>query len=230
MFWWAMLSLRIGGGDALAQAAIDGSFDSEPFIKAAEELQRLAEMEPFQPGFLAAPWDGAGGEASVIANREAAMHLMGQWAPGTQRANSPDGEGLGSDLGWFAFPAVEGGLGDAYDVYGGGNGFAVGKDAPPEAVDFLRYISSDEVARRLGETGTALTVTISAVDSITDPDLVSVLDSRAKAKFVQLYLDQAFAPQVGAAINDGVQALLAGTMTPEELCDSVAAAFAASAG
>ena len=73
----------IAGKDAMAQAGEDGSFDSEGFVKAGEELKRLIDMEPFQEGLLAAPWDGAGGEAATIANGSAAMHLMGQWAPAT---------------------------------------------------------------------------------------------------------------------------------------------------
>ena len=33
-------------------------------------------MEPFQEGFLAAPWDGAGGEAATMGNGRAAMDLI----------------------------------------------------------------------------------------------------------------------------------------------------------
>ncbi len=50
MFWWAYLALRIGGADAMLQAGEDGSFDSESFVEAGTQLQRLIEMEPFQSG------------------------------------------------------------------------------------------------------------------------------------------------------------------------------------
>ncbi len=33
------------------------------------------------------------------------------------------------------------------DAFGGGDGFAVGKDAPPEAVDFLHFITNAENQR-----------------------------------------------------------------------------------
>ena len=52
MFWWAYLALRLGGADAMLQAGEDGSFDSETFVEAGTQLQRLIEMEPFQSGFL----------------------------------------------------------------------------------------------------------------------------------------------------------------------------------
>jgi raffinose/stachyose/melibiose transport system substrate-binding protein len=153
------------------------------------------------------------------------MHLMGHWAPGTQSANGPDLAAT-DELGWFQFPAVEGGAGAATDAFGGGNGYAVGRDAPPEAVDFLRYLTSLDVARQLGETGSRLPVTIGAEDSITDPNLVDVIAGRGQAEYVQLYLDQAYPPAVGAAVNDIIQALFAGQATPQDVVDAVNDAWA----
>lgn len=224
MFWYAYLALRIGGADVMQQAAIDGNFNDPAFLKAGEELQRLVELDPFQAGFLAAPWDGPDGQAAVIANGGAAMHLMGHWAPGTQRANGPDLAETG-ELGWFPFPAVEGGAGDAFDGFGGGNGYAVGKDAPPEAVDFLSYLSSLDVANRVGATGSRLPVTIGSEGSITDVNLVDVIAGRGMAQYVQLYLDQAYPPEVGAAVNDVIQTLFAGTGTPQDVVDAVNSAW-----
>lgn len=220
MFWYAYLALRIGGADVMQQAAIDQNFNDPAFLTAGEELQRLIALEPFQAGFLAAPWDGPDGQAAIIANGEAAMHLMGHWAPGTQSANGPDLAATG-ELGWFPFPGLEGGAGDPADAFGGGNGYAVGRDAPPEAIDFLGYLTSVDVARRLGATGSRLPVTIGSEDSITDPNLVDVIKGRGAAPYVQLYLDQAYPPEVGAAVNDVIQTLFAGTGTPEDVVAAV---------
>jgi raffinose/stachyose/melibiose transport system substrate-binding protein len=223
MFWWAYLALRIGGAEPMQQAADEGSWDAEPFVKAGTELTRLTDLDPFQKGYLAAVWDGAGGQAATMATEGAAMMLMGQWAPGTINANSPDGNGLGDNLGWFPFPTVEGGAGDPTDAFGGGNGFAVGKDAPPEAVDFLKYATSLDVANRWGETNSGiLPVTLGADASITDPNLTGVLDARADAKFVQLYLDQATTPELGGVINDAVAELYAGQASPDQVAQTIA--------
>jgi raffinose/stachyose/melibiose transport system substrate-binding protein len=59
---------------------------------------------------------------------------------------------------------------------------------------------------------------------VTDPQLTSVLDARAKADYVQLYLDQATTPDIGAAINDAVATLFAGTGTPEQIPQAITAA------
>jgi raffinose/stachyose/melibiose transport system substrate-binding protein len=223
MFWWAYLALRNGGPDALIEAGEDGSFDSEAFVEAGERLEELIELEPYQDGHMAAVWDGAGGQAATIATEGAAFHLMGQWAPGTQNANSPDGEGLGDKLGWFPFPAVDGGDGDPTDGFGGGNGFAVGADAPPEAIEFLEYATSMDVANRWGESNSGiLPVTIGSEESVTDPVLQDILAARAEASYVQLYLDQAYSPDLGAAINDAVELLYAGQASPEDVAQTIA--------
>src|SRR3954468_3954250 len=117
MFWWANLSLRIAGKDAMAQAGQDGSFNTPGFVKAGEELKKLIDMKPFQAGHLGAPWDGAGGEAATVGNGKAAMDLMGQWAPSTFAANAKNKDEVLADLGWFPFPTVDGGAGQASEQF-----------------------------------------------------------------------------------------------------------------
>jgi raffinose/stachyose/melibiose transport system substrate-binding protein len=222
MFWWANLSLRIAGKDAMAKAGEDGSFDSPGFVKAGEELKKLIDMKPFQKSHLAAPWPGATGEAGTMAKRDAAMDVMGQWAPNEFNANTKDKKGLGEDLGWFPFPKVEGGAGQDGELFGGGDGFVIGKDAPPETVDFARFLVTSDYANKAGATGVVLPVKKGSESSVTDPNMKQVLDARASASFVQLYLDQAYAPAVGQAVNDAVQTLFAGKASPQEVSKKIA--------
>jgi raffinose/stachyose/melibiose transport system substrate-binding protein len=208
--------------DALAKAGEDGSFDAPGFVQAGEELKKLIDMKPFQDGFLAAPWDGAGGEAATMGNGRAAMDLMGQWAPSTFAANTEDGDKVLDDLGWFPFPTVDGGAGQASEQFGGGDGFAFGKDAPPEAVDFAKYLTTSDVAAKTGASGATLPVLKGSESSVQDPNMKAVLDARAEASSVQLFLDQAYAPAVGQAINDAVQGLFAGKSSPQEVAQQIA--------
>jgi hypothetical protein len=64
--------------------------------------------------------------------------------------------------------------------------------------------------------------------SITDPATITtnrllrqVADAVAAAKYIQLYLDQATSPALGAAINDATVALFLGTSTPAKTCQAI---------
>jgi raffinose/stachyose/melibiose transport system substrate-binding protein len=219
-FYYSYLMIREGGEAAMTQVAQDLDFNKPAFVEAGNKVVELVNMEPFQPGFLASPWDAPDGESGVFGTGQAAMSLMGPWGPGAYTNQAPDGEFPGT-LGWFPFPLVESGAGAATDAFGGGDGFVVGKDAPPETVDFLEFITALPQARRQGEAGTHLPVTIGSQDSVTDPNMQLVLAGLSEATFVQLYLDQFFSPELGAAINDAVATLFAGTATPEEVTQAI---------
>ena len=104
--------------------------------------------QPFQAGYLNAVYDK--GEAAAMGNGKAAMELMGQWAPSVQMSNSTSKKGIGDKLAWFPFPAVTGGKGAPTDAVGGGNGIAVGKDAPPDTfIDRAQAV----VTGKLGDDG-----------------------------------------------------------------------------
>lgn len=221
---WTYLVLRIGGRDTLTQMIQSKNWNTDACRRAGEEVARLVAKDPFQPGFLTAPYDK--GEAAAMGNGQAAMELMGQWAPSVQASNSTSGQGIGDKLGWFPFPAVTGGKGDPNDGVGGGNGIAVGRDAPPEAIDFLKFFSSLDNAKIIGKDNIGLPTTKGAEASVADPQLRAVLEARAKAQFVQLYLDQATSPAMGAAINDATAGLFAGTSTPEQVCQAITDAAA----
>src|SRR5690606_21432552 len=222
-FWWSYLAIRIGGLELLAQAEADGDFNKPDFIRAGEEFKRLIDKEPFQPGFLAAGYGAPDGQAAAVGNGQAAMELMGQWAPAVQAANTPDEKGLGDKLGFFPFPTVEGGKGKSTDVFGGGNGFAVGRDAPDATLDFLKYFLDVEQQRRAAETGAILPTVKGAEDAIKDPNAKVVAETFAQATGFQLYLDQAFPPAVGTQVNDSVAELVAGNKSSAEIVQDITA-------
>jgi raffinose/stachyose/melibiose transport system substrate-binding protein len=226
-FYWAYLAVRNAGQQGMETAVVNGDWTDPAFVRAGEQFKQLIDLEPFQEGFLAAPWDGAGSGAAAMATYNGAMQLMGQWLPGTVNANSGGSREMGEGLGWFPFPAVDGAAGDPFDGIGGGNGFAVGKDAPPETVDFLHYLVSLDAANRWGALNSGiLPTTVGSEASVTDPTMTSVLEGRSKAKFVQLYLDQATTPELGGAINEAVATLYAGTGTPASVAEAINTAAA----
>jgi raffinose/stachyose/melibiose transport system substrate-binding protein len=177
----------------------------------------LIALEPFQAGFLGASHDVMQG---TFGNGQAAMELSGQWAPGASAGQAADKVGV-KNLGLFNFPAVEGGAGDVTDVMGGGNGFAIGKNAPPEAIDFVKYLTAPEQQKRVAASNGGIPVVKGGEAGLTDPNMIMVQKSFAAAKYFQLYYDQYMPSAMGSIINDAVAKLYAGTATPEQVAQEI---------
>ncbi|MFI2435124.1 extracellular solute-binding protein [Streptomyces sp. NPDC018693] len=218
MYYWAYLSMRTAGAAALQKANDDKDFTGDDFVQAGQHLQELVDLQPFQKGFLGAAYSTPTGQAAAVGNGKAAMELMGQWAPVVQ---ADAGKGLGNDLGFFPFPAVEGGKGSLTEVFGGGGGHALRKDAPQAAVDFLEFFASAATDTQLVKETGVLPVVPAAEGALTDPNLTAVQAQLKAATGFQLYLDQAYAPALGQEVNDSVAALIASSKSPKQVAESI---------
>ncbi|OLT10482.1 ABC transporter substrate-binding protein [Actinomadura sp. CNU-125] len=218
-YYWAYLAMRLAGPDGVKQAAEAQNFGTPPFVQAGQKLKELVDLDPFQEGFQGAAYDAPGGQAATMGAGKAGMELMGQWAPVVQKDAS--GKDLGDALGFFPFPAVEGGPGKVTDVFGGGNGHALGKDAPPEALDFLKFLMNEENEARLVSSGAFMPVVKGAESSIEDANRKIVAEKLNGTTGFQLYLDQAFPPAVGEEVNDSVAGLMGGKKNPQQVAQSI---------
>jgi len=219
-FWWVYLATRLGGQEAFLKAYNrTGSFADEPFVQAGEYLQELIDMGAFNDSYMALNHPEMEG---LFGNSECAMILMGQWVPDAQAQYSEDGEGIGDDnLGFFNFPAIEGGAGNPGDVMGGGDGIAVGKNAPDEAIDFLKYLTNADNQRA----GAALFVVpvVKGLDDVfsDNPVMQAILTARDNAPYFQLYYDQFLPPALATEVVDAVATIFAGTASPEEAAQAI---------
>ncbi|MFI1373876.1 extracellular solute-binding protein [Streptomyces longwoodensis] len=218
MYYWAYLAMRTAGADALGKANDAKDFTGDGFVRAGQHLKELVDLQPFQKGFLGAAYSTPTGQAAAVGNGRAAMELMGQWAPVVE---ADAGKGLGADLGFFPFPAVEGGRGAITEVFGGGGGHALRKGAPQAAVDFLKFFASAATDTTLVKKSGVLPVVPSAENALSDPNLKAVQAQLKAATGFQLYLDQAYAPAVGQEVNDSVAALVAGSKSPRQVAESI---------
>ena len=223
MHLWTYLVLRTGGGEALSQMIQSKNWNTDACTKAGEEVQKLNALNPYQAGYKSADYNA---EAAAVGNGKAAMELMGQWAPSVEMDQSADKKGLGDKLGWFAFPTLAGGAGAATDGVGGGNGVAVGVNAPPEAIDFLRFFNSVENGNKLNSDNVGLSTVVGTEGTVKDPNLQAVLAGRGAATFMQLYLDQATSGALSQAFNDATIALFLGQSDPADVCQALTAAAA----
>jgi raffinose/stachyose/melibiose transport system substrate-binding protein len=214
-FYYSYLIIRIGGEHAIADAKAgkDGGFKNATFVEAGKRLRELAELQPFQPGYLQTSHAQSAG---IFGDGKAAMDLMGDWLLGMQGPNSTNGKGLPEeDIGILSFPTVAGGKGKATDTFGGINGFLVTKTAPPAAVDFLNFFSQPKYAKEAAAAGAYIPVVKGASAAIKDPLIKRMAEDLAKTSYHQNYLDQDLGPSLGRVINDVSVSVAAGEMTPE---------------
>jgi multiple sugar transport system substrate-binding protein/raffinose/stachyose/melibiose transport system substrate-binding protein len=224
--WYYFFALRECSQDTMTQAAKDMSFDDECWTKAGEDLQDFAATEPFNDGYLTTTaQQGAGSSAGLIANHQAAMELMGAWDPGVIANLTPEQEPL-ADLGWFPFPAVDGGAGDPTAMMGGVDGFSCYVDAPKECADFLNFIAEKDNQEGYAEAFVTLPASKDAQSVVTDPALQDVLTSYNDAAYVSVWLDTLFGQNVGNALNTSVVEMLAGSGSPDKIVEAVNAAAA----
>ncbi|MBO0985301.1 extracellular solute-binding protein [Rathayibacter sp. SD072] len=222
--WYYFFALRECSPETMAEAADSKDFSDECWVKAGEDLQTFSETEPFNEGFLTtAAQQGAGSSAGLLANRQAAMELMGAWNPGVIASLTPDEKPL-PDLGWFPFPEVDGGEGEPGSIMGGVDGYSCSVDAPAECVDFLNYLATADVQKEYYAAFNAPPVNQVAQEAVTEPYLQDILKAYNSAPYVSQWLDTVYGLNVGNALNVGVVDLLAGKSDPEQLVEAVNAA------
>lgn len=214
LFWYGCLATRVAGVDAFVAAGEQRSLSENPdFLHAMELLDEFIGGEPFQPAHQGTPYAGPGGSAELMGDGHAAMELMGEWAPGVYNTGSSGG--LGDDLGWFPFPAVEGGRGPG-DLYGASIGFVVGADAPDATLDFLRFLFDDANYARILEADPGMTSILTDADPPADPNAARQMEAIRSARAMQLYLDADVPPEVTDELFTSMLQLLARDTTPED--------------
>lgn len=223
--YWYYYALRECSQDVLSDAVTSLDFSDACFLNAGADLEDLIKTEPFNAGFLSTPAQSGPTSASgLLATGKVAMELAGHWEPGVMQGLTEDGNGLGENTGWFAFPEVQGGQGEPTAALGGGDAWAVSQDAPDAAVDFVKYLLSDEVQKGFAELDMGLPTNPTASQYVSDPALAGLLQVRDAAPYVQLYFDTAFGASVGGAMNDAIALMFAGQATPQDIVDATQAA------
>ena len=220
-FYWTHLAVRMGGKPAIeaAMAGKDGGFESDVYVKSADLYKQLVDLQPFQNGFLGFKNPQAVG---AFGDGKAAMILAISSFYHTQKALSADKTGIPDDkLGWFDFPAVPGGKGEATDTLGGINGWLITKGSPKEAVDFLKFFISKDVQTRLASGNFIVPVAKGAEDGVSSPFMKNIVANLGKSKFHQNFYDQMLGPSVGRVINDASAEIAGGSMTPKQAANTV---------
>ena len=224
-FWWEYFALRECPTATLKAAMKSVNLSASCFMQAGNQLKTFMSTKPFQSGFLGTPSQvGAGSSAGMVANGQAAMELQGDWDPGVMAPLTSDKK-LNSELGWFPFPAIAGGAGAATTTLGGGDGFSCTTvAAEPACAEFLKYIDSTPVQKKVVGANVGLPANPAAASALSMPALKQVLAYNHAAPYVQTYFDIAFPTSVGQALDAAIATYFAGQGTPQSIITAVSQA------
>ncbi|MGL4985766.1 MAG: extracellular solute-binding protein, partial [Treponemataceae bacterium] len=209
---------RIGGSDVFYNAANrvnGGSFEHPAFIEAGKKLVEWVDRGFFNDGFNGLDED-TGQSRMLLYTDKAAMTIMGSWFLQTVQGENPD---FMKKVGAFAFPAYDGGLGNANAVVGtvGDNFYHISANSknPEAAFKYLQYIIDDESVKNRIQAGK-----IPPVKGVvlTDEKTQMVLDIINKAPSVQLWYDQYLPSELAEVHKDTLQSIFGKIMTPEAAC------------
>lgn len=217
---------KAGIADTFDKAQSDKDFSDKCWTRTGDDVQALLDLDAFNDGFLTTPaQQGASSSAGLLANHMAAMELMGGWEPGVIKDLTPDKKDM-ADLGYFAFPTMDGGEGDPTAIMGGSDGMAVGEWAPEEAVDFLNFVSEKEWQEKYAEAFSTIPANKEAQDVVTNEALKQVLTVYNDASSVSMWLDTVFGQNIGNALNEGVVNMMAGQGSAQDIVKGVETAAA----
>jgi raffinose/stachyose/melibiose transport system substrate-binding protein len=218
MFYMYLVD-RLGGPEVFAKAANrleGGTFEDPVFVQAGQMVQDLVNRGGFVEGFNGLDYDTGQSRMPLYAG-QAAMELMGSWQISTYKAENPDF--YANNLDFFAFPAVEGGLGDPSSVVGtvGDNYYSISPncDYPDEAFEMITYLIDDESVQLRVAAGRIPPVK-GVSEMLEDPILQRVMAMVENAASVQLWYDQYLPPELGEVHKDTMQTLFGLDITPEE--------------
>lgn len=214
--YWYWFALRECSTSTFQDALKSKNFTDSCWVKAGQNLQDLADTEPFNDGFLTtSAAQGANSSAGLLANHKAAMELMGSWEPMNMTDLAPNGKM--EDLGYFAFPEVDGGKGDQTAMMGGSDGYSCSVNAPEECVEFLEFMVTKENQEKYYESFQSIPANKEARSAVDNEALKDVLTAYSKASSMSLWLDTQFGSNVGNALNTGVVNMLSGSGSPKDI-------------
>ncbi len=189
----------------------DGNFADSGYIKGLEVFQDLT-------GYM--------GDVSTAINHEAARNMFSSgetpiiYMQFAEIKMVQDGGDI--DFGFFDFPAFKDGKGDPKALTGAPEGWMLSKEAPPEAVDFMKFLTSEETAFEFTKVDGQLNAINGAVTKENTSDMgVEAYDLITNASKTVPWFDNAVNINIADVFMRGGQSLATGETTPEDIMKEV---------
>lgn len=219
---------RIGGADVFKAvfAGQPNAWSDPAFIKANTMIQDLVKMGAFGTSYTSTNAD-SNQDAALVYTGKAGMMLQGNWNFSVFQTNALAFLNAGK-LGWFPFPAVEGGKGDPKDVYGNPCNFysvASASKSTKNAVDYLKNgVMTDAMIKGFINVGDVPPVEglESQLASAANGEWLSYNYSMAKnAPNFQLSWDQILSPSQAQASLTNLSQVFLNQISPETFSNNM---------
>lgn len=196
-----------------------GAFTDPGYIKALEQFKQLAG---------ACFNGGANGMSHEVAQAnltsgKAAMQYVELVEFGNFKADKAP-KAFADNWSFFRLPMAAGSAGSPNALTGAPDGFMVnsGSQNVSLAVDFLKYLTNKTNAEKITtDIGWLSPVKGSATQTNAFPQLIEALDDIGKAQSFAIWLDTVAHADVASAYLSGVEGLVDGSKTPEQIMQSV---------
>jgi raffinose/stachyose/melibiose transport system substrate-binding protein len=208
---------RATGSDYLTKV-LDGSatFSDPQFLQGLSVIQEMTNLKAFNGDMNTL--DDFQARDNFIQGK-GAMFFGGSWDVGPILEVKPEGKNIGV----ARFPALEGGAGKAENVSGVSSvGIALNADLSNEekeaAFTFLKYFYSEELYTNLVLDGLMIPANIEipeGVSEVTKEVIEATNDGKAPV------YDALLPPTVISVLNNGLQAITLGAITPEQLASDM---------
>jgi raffinose/stachyose/melibiose transport system substrate-binding protein len=202
------------------------AWSQDAFIKANTAIQQLVTMGAFGSAFGSVIAD-TNQDAALVYTGKAAMMLQGIWNFPVFQTNSPQFV-QGGKLGWFSFPAVEGGTGDPANITGNPcNYYSISQAAksPQNCIAFLKSanLSDNEVKQfiAVGDVPPVQGIESQLANAQNGEWLQYNYQLVQKAPHYQLSWDQALLPTPAQALLTNLDQLFLKQVTPQQFSSNM---------
>jgi raffinose/stachyose/melibiose transport system substrate-binding protein len=219
---------RYGGPSAFDAVVANqsGAWSQDAFIKANTAIQQLVTMGAFGSSFGSTIAD-TNQDAALVYTGRAAMMLQGNWNFPVFQTNNPQFVQSGK-LGWFSFPAIEGGSGEPANIAGNPcNFYSISQAAksPQNAVTFLKSanLSDSEIKQfiAVGDVPPVQGLASQLSGAQNSEWLQYNYQLVQKAPHFQLSWDQALLPSPAQALLTNLSQLFLKQITPQQFSSNM---------
>lgn len=219
---------RYGGPSAFNAVFANqaNAWSQDAFIKANAAIQQLVSLGAFGSSFASVIAD-TNQDAALLYTGKAAMMLQGNWNFPVFQTNSPQLI-QGGKLGWFLFPAVEGGTGDPTNIVGNPcNYYSIAKAAksPQDCITYLKsaVLSDDNVNKliALGDVPPVQGIETRLASAQNGAWLQFNYNLVQQAPHFQLSWDQALSPQAAQELLTNLDQLFLKQISPQQFSDNM---------